>query len=348
MSILIAILAICAVTAVWVIYPLLTAESDRDRGDGLEAEGRLAAWSEEKNRLVGDMVALDIAYSEGRISEADYNVQRSLVMLEAEKAATQVGKLRTGSSERTGTSRAYPQVAIAVALGVIVAGSALVMVLDGRDLRPDKNPHADGRIPLPTDMAAGGMGAPASPSAAPASGAGGPPVHADGSPDVGAMVARLEARVQGTDAKLDDVIMLARSYRVLEREEDSLALYRRAQAMAPEDEALRLVLASALIRSQSDAYRKEGEELVDGILTKDSKKPEALWLKSLGLIHRHEIAPAREILTQLSGLVGENSDAKKAVSELLGSLADAPAPSVPDSAVSPPTAATPQSNGQVK
>jgi len=322
MSILIAILVLCAAVAAWTVYPLLSAQSDRDRGDGLEAEGRLAAWTEEKDRLVAEMVALDVALSEGRIAEGDYNLQRSLVMSEAEKAATNLGKLRAGSGERSSPLRTYPGVAVGLALAVIVSGSALAIFLNGQDLRTDANPHADGSIPLPAAVAAGAPPAPG--ATAGRDGAGAPPVHADGTPDVGAMVARLEARVKGTDATIDDVIMLARSYRVLKREEDSLALYRRAQTMAPQDEGLKLILASALIRSESDANRGEGEKLVDGILQAEPKKPEALWLKSLGLINRHEIGQARQILTELNGLVGANSDAKNAVSELLQSLAAAP------------------------
>lgn len=147
----------------------------------------------------------------------------------------------------------------------------------------------------------------------------------DGAPDVGAMVARLESRVNEGDPTIDDVIMLARSYRVLNREDESVALYRRAQTMAPDDTGIRLVLASALIRSDKDAYRDEGEEIVDDLLASDPKKPEALWLKSIGLVRRHEIDEARKTLTQLSALVAENSKAKQAVTGLLKELETAPA-----------------------
>jgi len=346
MSILIAILLLCAVAAGWTAYPLLSAESDLDRGEGLEAEGRLAAWTQEKDRLVAEMVALDVALSEGRIAKEDYDVQRSLVMSEAEKAATHLGKLRAGSGARTSPSRTYPHVALGLALAVIVSGSALAIFLNGHDLRTDANPHADGSIPLQANATAAGTGAPPVPAAGRD---GAPPMHAEGTPDVGAMVSRLEERVKGPDATIDDVIMLARSYRVLEREEESLALYRRAQTMAPQDEGLKLVLASALIRSESDANRGEGEKLVDGILQTEPKKPEALWLKSLGLIHRHEIAQARQILTELDGLVSANADAKNAVSELLKSLAATPpAPAGADTAAPVPKASEAGSAGDVK
>lgn len=346
MSILIAILLLCAVAAGWTVYPLLSPQSDLDRGDGQEAEGRLAAWTQEKDRLVAEMVALDVALSEGRICEEDYNVQRSLVMSEAEKAATHLGKLRASGSARSSPSRTYPHVALGLALAVIVCGSALAIFLSGHDLRTDANPHADGSIPLPANATAAGTGAPPVPAAGRD---GAPPAHAEGTPDVGAMVSRLEERVKAPGATIDDVIMLARSYRVLEREEESLALYRRAQTMAPQDEGLKLVLASALIRSQSDANRGEGEKLVDVILQVEPKKPEALWLKSLGLIHRHEIAQARQILTELDSLVSANADAKNAVSELLKSLAETPpAPAGADTAAPVSKAPEAGSAGDVK
>ena len=318
MTIVITILFISAVAAIWTVYPLLSARTDQSSYEGRAADGRVAAWNEEKDRLVGDMVALDIAFAEKRISEADYKIQRSIVMTEAEKAADRLGSLRTSGDAPIPTSRSYPQLAMAVVIGVLIGGSVLAIFLNSNDLRTDKNPHADGRVPLPDQLAGSKPGTPLA-TGQPNSGSG-LPMHADGTPDVGAMVARLEARVKGSDASVDDIIMLARSYRVLEREADSLAQYRRAQAMAPEDEALKLVLASALIRSENEKSRMEGEELVDAILKADPKKPEAMWLKSLGLIHRHEIGQAREILSQLSPLVAQNADANNAVSELLSSL----------------------------
>ena len=134
------------------------------------------------------------------------------------------------------------------------------------------------------------------------------------------MVAKLESRVSAGNPTIDDVLMLARSYRVLSREEDSISLYRKAQTMAPNDLAIKMVLASALVRSEKDAFRDEGEKIIDDVLASDPKKPEALWLKSIGLVRRHEIEAARKTLTQLSELVTDNSDAKSAVTGLLKEL----------------------------
>jgi cytochrome c-type biogenesis protein CcmH/NrfG len=151
------------------------------------------------------------------------------------------------------------------------------------------------------------------------------------------MVAKLESRVNAGNPSIDDVIMLARSYRVLSRDEESITLYRKAQEMAPEDPAIKLVLASALVRSENEGYRGEGEKIVDELLVTDPKKPEALWLKSIGLVRRHEIDAARKTLTQLSEIVTENSDAKNAVTGLLKELETA----TTSEGKSSPTPATP-------
>jgi len=183
-------------------------------------------------------------------------------------------------------------------------------------MRSDVNPHADGTIPLPSAMTGGPQAGPPSASQT----AGGPVFRPDGTPDVGAMVARLESRVNEGNPTIDDVMMLARSYRVLNREDESVTLYRKAQEMAPADPGLKLVLASALVRSNKGAYRDEGDKLVEDLLASDPKKPEALWLKSIGQVRRHEIEEARKTLTQLSDLVAENSQAKQAVTGLLKEL----------------------------
>jgi len=328
---LLAIVVMCALFAAWTVYPFLTGRTNHPSDGELESNSKAAAWKQEKDRLVGEMVALDIALSENRIDVSDHNEQRNRLMSEAEEAAARLGKSRAVES-RTPPARNYPRLGLAVALAVIVSASSLALLLNRNDVRSDSNPHADGRIPLPSTMS----GTPqASPPASQDNR--GPMIGADGTPDVGAMVARLESRVNAGNPSIDDVIMLARSYRVLNREDESVALYRKAQTMAPDDPAIRLVLASALIRSEKDAYLDEGEKIVDDLLASDPKKPEALWLKSLGLVKRHEIDEARLTLTRLSALVAEDSKAKIAVTGLLRELDTASAGSTdPDAGSATP------------
>lgn len=356
MTTAIATLLLCSVVLAWTLFPLWAKACDRDLGDGLEKDDRIARWREEKDRLVAEMVALDVAITEQKIDRASYERERSRVMTEAENAAEELRKARTGAHERANKARTYPMLGGALA-GVAAMGAiALTVALNANDLRTDVSPHASGQIPLSAEQMAAGMpdGAkpsPTTPNPHVAAAQGSPPLGPDGAPDVGAMVAKLEERVKAGGVSLDEVMMLARSYRVLGREGESLAMYRKATEMAPDEPQLALVLASALLRSDSESDRTEAERIVDKALDAEPAKPEALWLKSIGLIRRHDIEPAKEILGKLQSIVGENTEARAAVASLLAELDgaseapdappakanDGPAPAAAGSAPSQPS-----------
>jgi len=314
----IATFVLCCVVLVWTLAPLWVAACDRDPGDGLEKDDRITKWREEKDRLVAEMVSLDLAFTEGKIDQVSYDRERSRVMAEAESAAEQLRKARTGATERKTVPRTYPLVGGALASIVAIGVITLTVILNGHDLRSDANPHANGSIPLTAEQMASGA-----PGAAPGEALAKPPVGPDGAPDVGAMVAKLETKVKGGGASLDEVMMLARSYRALGREQESLAMYRKAKEIAPDEPQLNLVLASALLRSDNATDRDEAERIVDKTLAEEPAKPEALWLKSLGLIQRHDIEPAKEILGRLKTIVAANSEASTAVAGLLAELSQA-------------------------
>jgi len=334
---LFAIIVVCALATAWTVYPLLNARGYPPARDEPHANSRTAAWKQEKDRLVAEMVALDVALSEGRIDQSDHSEQRNRLMTEAEDAAASLGKSRAAETATPPAPKSYKWVAIAVAAVVLLGAGSASVLLNQNDVKTAENPHANGSIPLPTTAA----GAPPG-NAGPAAGA---MADANGAPDIAAMVAKLESRVKEGNPTVDDVIMLARSYRVLNRDEESITLYRKAQAMTPDDPAIKLVLASALVRSDNDGYRSEGEKIVDGILSSDPKKPEALWLKSIGQVRRHEIEDAKKTLTQLSGIVPENSEAKNAVTGLLKELETASAGEPPAASPSATPPATGQSSG---
>lgn len=325
MTTAIAGLLLCSVVLAWTLCPLWMSALDRDLGDGLEKDDRVAKWREEKDRLVAEMVALDMALAEQKIDRASYDRERSKVMGEAETAAEELRKARTDAPERAHVARTYPMIGGALAAIVAISTITLAVMLDGNDLRSDANPHASGRIPLSAEQAAAGPpngvrpgGEVPNPHAS--LGAGAPVIGADGTPDIGAMVGRLEEKVKAGGASLDEVMMLARSYRVLGREDDSLAMYRKAREIEPDQPQLDLVLASALLRSDSDADHTEAEEIVEKALAAEPTRPEALWLKSIGLIRRHDFEPAKEILGRLQSIVGENTEARAAVAGLLAEL----------------------------
>ena len=334
MTTVIATLLLCSVVLAWTLFPLWVKAFDRDPGDGLEKDDRIAKWREEKDRVVAEMVALDMALAERKIDRESYDSERARVMSEAESAVENLRKARTGASERKATAGTYPLVGGALACAVAISAIALTVALNANDLRSDVSPHASGQIPLSPEQLAAGMpeGAkpmPGMPNPHAAAGQSGPPMGADGTPDIGAMVAKLEDKVKAGGASLDEVMMLARSYRVVGREAESLAMYRKASEMAPDEPQLALVLASALLRSDSESDRTEAERIVDKALDAEPAKPEALWLKSIGLIRRHDIEPAKEILGKLQSIVGENTEARQAVASLLAELDGAGVPANP-------------------
>ncbi|MBU2581989.1 MAG: hypothetical protein KJ622_09745 [Alphaproteobacteria bacterium] len=335
---LIAILVLGAIAAMWVVFPLLSSAFDALPDPEGDANNGAGLWQQEKDRLVREMVALDFAVAEDRLSEDDYIEQRNRLMSEAQEAVTRASRPRIADDPPKATPGIYPGLAISLALMLVVGATAFTLMLDGNDIRRDTNPHADGRVPLPAPTA--GFGTPPAFENA----AQGPqnenmqtPVQAAADlPDVGAMVAKLEARVKTGKVGVDDIVMLARSYLVMNREKESMELYRRAVSMAPSDSKLKLVVASALIRSSQESDRTDGQTIVDGILSREPEKPEALWLKSIGFIQRHEIAPARQTLAKLAVLVVDNPEAKAAVAGLLQQIEAAPA-SRQAPGVAPPT-----------
>ena len=337
----IAIILLCLLVVGWTLYPLLSRASDQRSGYGREVEDSVTMWREEKDRLVGEMVGLDLAYAEKKINQSDYEGERKRVMAEAEAAAEELRRARAKVPAKTKRARTYPVVGGIVAGGVVLGTVGLTVLLNSYDIRATGNPHADGRIPLTAEQIAAN-GSSDGAAATQQSGAAGAamPVGANGAPDVGAMVARLEAKVKAGGASVDETLMLARSYRVLGREEESLAMYRQAQAMAPDEKPINLVVASALLRSDKPTDNAEAEKLVDKALAEDPAKPEALWLKSIGLIRRHEIEEAKDILGKLKGLVKDNSEAQTAVAGLLAELDGANTPAegaVPSKTNSPPS-----------
>jgi cytochrome c-type biogenesis protein CcmH len=262
-------------------------------------------WAAEKNRLVDEMVALDVSYAERKVDALRYETERARIVAEAEAAVKRLRAARAGNARQVAASFSASRAigAAAVAL-VMISTGILSFALGGQDLRRDRSPHQPGGpIPLAAEEADPSQSGPQSP------------------PDVRAMVASLEAKVQSGQGTLDQLLMLARSYRALGRDDESIATYRKAAAIAPADESVRMVLVSALVRSPKDADREEADQIVDAVLARDPSMPEALWFKSIGLVRRHEIPQARSVLLRLQPLVQTNAQARDAVAGLLAELA---------------------------
>ncbi len=185
--------------------------------------------------------------------------------------------------------------------------------------------HASGRVPLPQNADA---------ASAPAAGNAASPKRsakrAGALPDIGAMVAGLEARVKDGDAPVKDLLMLARSYRVLGRSRESIAMYRRVLDKEPENLPALMAAGSLLFEAQDKESRAEADRYIETALRVKPNLPGALWYKSLALLRDHKVREAKAIVMNLAGLVEGNDPAKAAVDRLLATLDEsAPKPAQP-------------------
>ncbi len=331
MTIYFTIVILGLVVAVVILYPLWQLSADMPIGDGRKCADNSAMWVDEKNRITAQLSELDFALVQGKIDQEKFEAEKVRLAAEGERILQALGKARTssnGDDTANYVARTYPKIGLMSGVGFIIATTTLSVFLGTQIVRRDVSPHSAGTIPLPADTnTVAKTSIEKRPNKSTAQNA--PVIGADGKPNVSAMVARLEKKVEKADAPLKDIMMLAQSYKVLGREQKALTLYRRAVKKAPNNEGVLMIAGQNLIRSKNDAISKEAEGLIDKVLQSNPNLPEAMWLKSLGLLRRHKIAEATALLHRLQGFVTSNPRAKKAVNELLAQLkrsAEAPPP----------------------
>jgi len=301
MTFWLAALLLCILTGLAVFWPLWSRRADRPLGDGLEADDMAALWQEEKDRLVAQIQALDLSLAEDKISTDEHARERAEVSAEAERALAQLRKMRRATSVAHAARRpqTYSIVSGLLAGLLLLAGGGIMAYVSGDVVRRDASPHAEEPVPLASAETVPGPGA----------------------PDVGAMVARLEARVAEGGASAEDFLMLARSYRTLGRIDESVSLYQRTLESDPNNLEALTSLGAALYNSQDEDKRSDAEKLFDRALARQPELPEALWYKSLLLLRRHEVTEARSMLEYLEILVEDMPRARLAVREALAQIA---------------------------
>ncbi|MFQ5623980.1 MAG: tetratricopeptide repeat protein [Paracoccaceae bacterium] len=287
------------------LWPLLSRHADRSLGDGLEANDVETLWKEEKDRLVSQVRALDVALAEGKIAEKEHAMERSRLSVAANDALDQLRKARNvlGTSPGARNPRRYPLVAAGLAAALLVSITIAVLTIDrGTIMRAAPPLRLAGANPEPTGETA--------PSAGPV--------------DIQAMVAGLEERVETGDPSVGEILMLARSYLVLDRADEAVALYRRAVGMEPENIEALMPLAVAIFDLRAEVEPGEAEALIDKVLALEPELPDAMWYKSLLLLQRGEVAGARAVLERLDAIVLDVPEARVAVQQLLNKLNAAP------------------------
>lgn len=100
--------------------------------------------------------------------------------------------------------------------------------------------------------------------------------------DMDAALAQLEARLASDPDRLEDWVLLARSYQALERHDEAVAALRRALQLAPNDPDVMALLANALAFADPQGrVPAEAVALLDGALRADPDAQRALYLRGI-------------------------------------------------------------------
>lgn len=321
MTITLLSLALCVAIVALTASPMFRAGANRSLGTGKEDDSPVRRWQEEKDRLTAQLRDNDLALAEGRIDAAAHSGIASKLAGDAEHALSRLREAREALAPAAADTarRAGRLTAALMGVAVVAAAYGVHAFASRGDVDMNRSPHAAGQIPLPPGAAKPEGGAASS---------AGVPLGADGAPDIGAMVARLEARIAGGDYTTDDVAMLMRSYGVLGRDADAKALLAKASAKFPDDLSFRFSFIETALGGSDPADIEAAEKMVADILAASPDLAEARWYRSLFLVRRGDFDAARKELRALLPLVTANPQAASAVNDLLARL-DVPAHDTP-------------------
>lgn len=128
------------------------------------------------------------------------------------------------------------------------------------------------------------------------------------------LTAQLAARMQARPDDATGWTMLGRAYASLGQYRDASAAYARAVALRPQDAALLIEYAEALIASQGGRVEGEPVAVAERVLALEPANQPALALAATAALQAGDFRVALEYLQRLRKLVPEDSEAGKAVS----------------------------------
>ncbi len=292
MSALIAILALGGLCLFIMLLPLWQRGSDRSLGNGIETNDLSQQWEIEKDRLVKEQNDLDIALAEGKITEKIHKVEREQVMEDAKRALNKLRQARNMSerlaSNATHKPKVYPRYGMGLAATIFLATGALIVHLNGHDIQRQLS-----RQEMAKNVTM---------------------------PQIKEMVAGLEKRVAEGGGTHKEKMMLARSFLVVGRRDESIALYKKLSAEKKDDVGALMALGEIHFNSKSKEEQSQALSFFEKVLAVEPDKPEALWYKSLALIRDRKIDESRIVLARLKDVAKDNKKAQDAVSRLLAEL----------------------------
>lgn len=151
------------------------------------------------------------------------------------------------------------------------------------------------------------------------------PLNAQGMPDIGAMVSRLEERMKSNPNDAKGWTMLGRSYAALGDMGKSADAYRRALKLSPDDLDLKQAVAVALYegarrRDDNAKVPPEAAKLVDEVLKADPQAMDALFMAGQAALDGGDKGKAKglwsRLLQQLDPNGADHADLKKMIDGL--------------------------------
>jgi len=122
------------------------------------------------------------------------------------------------------------------------------------------------------------------------------------SPDVEAMVAKLDAHLKDNPNDLNGWLLLGRSYVTLQRYAPAVTAYSHAYDLDGNNFDATLGLAEALVLTDENAFTGRGGQLIDAALKQNPRHPKALWYGGLAALKVENLPLARERFKALLAL----------------------------------------------
>jgi len=143
---------------------------------------------------------------------------------------------------------------------------------------------------------------------------------AEGAPDIGAMVARLAARLEREPDDLEGWLMLARSYAVMGEAGKAREAMATAVRLAPDDPTVIALEAAAVREANGGQHNAESIAILRRVLELNPDNTEALWFVGNAEAEAGNKAKALELLQRVAGQFPEASEDRAMVQKRIAEI----------------------------
>ncbi|MGM0677157.1 MAG: c-type cytochrome biogenesis protein CcmI [Pseudomonadota bacterium] len=162
--------------------------------------------------------------------------------------------------------------------------------------------------------------------------------------EVERMIDQLKARLEQEPDDAEGWVVLARTYRFLERFDDAAQAYERAHGIIGDDPMLNVDYAETLVVAQDGRVSSQAARLLNTALEQQPDNQNALWLAAIGAFQAGELTRSREHLEHLQTLLDPDTGSARAVQDALREVGAAMQQEQTDSA---PAGTDPQGDATV-